>query len=81
MARWQDEMRRPASVRLGFKRGDHNDVEANESAELVEGDIKDVAGALFGMADMAWEMGWRPRGLMGRLANLIESYKLPPETS
>ena len=73
-ARWTDRMKRPANVKLVFERGleDFSDVPA------ADGDIKDVSGALFGFAEIAWSMGWRPRGLMGNLARYVETYKEPP---
>lgn len=74
--RWRDELRRPASVSLHFERGNASLTEAE--TPIAEGEVKDVTGALFALADIAWEMGWRPRGLMGKVAHTIESYKLPP---
>jgi hypothetical protein len=30
-----------------------------------------------GLADIAWDMGWRPGGLSGSLARVVETYKIP----
>lgn len=72
---WVDKMKRPAAVRLVLEKG--NDVDSDQP--LVEGDITDVNGVLYGLADIAWSNGWRPRGLIGKLATEIEKYIIPKE--
>lgn len=76
LARWTDEMRRPADVKMVVKR---NLPDLDGDNTLVEADERDVRDAVFGIADIAWEMGWRPAGLPGTVANLIQTYKLPPK--
>lgn len=73
-ARWTDQMRRMCGVTVHLDKN-ITDVDAQE---FITGDAKEVSGVLFGAADIAWEMGWRPRGLIGRIAAMIEGYKLPP---
>jgi len=72
--RWVDAMRREAGVKISLERGS---LAPEGESQIMTGDVKDVNGVLYSLADVAWEQGWRPRGLMGRLAYLVESYKLP----
>ena len=45
----------------------------------MDGDVKDVHGVLFGCAQIAWSLGWRPKGLMPAVMNLLTTFKpLPP---
>ena len=46
--------------------------------KLIEGDTKQVTDVLFAIAETAWSMGWRPRGLAGTLAQVCTSFKIPP---
>jgi len=73
--KWRDAMKRGAAIKLSLSRN----VEDDYSEPAMVGDVRDVHGVLFGLAEVAWGLGWRPRGLMGRAAHLIESYKIPPE--
>lgn len=75
-AQWRDQMRRPANVEIVTKVGD---LASDGVNTLVAGDAEDVAKTLFAMAEIAWGMGWRPRGLMGSVAQFIQGFKLPPE--
>ena len=47
---------------------------------ILKGDIGDVQGIMFGLAEMAWGMGWRPRALVPTLAAAVQQYKIPPVT-
>lgn len=71
---WVDRQRRPAGVNITITKGMEvtNDV-------LMEGNVTDVDGIMNSIAQMAWERGWRPRGLMGAVARFVEVYKIPPE--
>lgn len=72
---WIDEMKRPASVSFDIKRG----AAASEGEEvIVDAAVADVDSVLSELAEVAWERGWRPRGLMGTVASFIQKYKLPP---
>lgn len=72
---FRDAMRNPAGVKVVFEKGAEN-----PSPIIASGNVRDVHGAIFAFADIAWGLGWRPRGLMGATARLIETYKLPPES-
>jgi len=76
-AQWTDKMRRPAQVQIQiFKASQPSDL---PSEVLIEDDVKEGTDVLFAIADMAWELGWRPRGLAGTMAGLVTNYKLPPQ--
>jgi hypothetical protein len=69
---WTNQMRMPKSVRITC------DGEGTGFPEtLTEGDEGDVFNTLSGMAQIAWEMGWRPEGLANATAGLIAAYRLP----
>lgn len=67
---WQDRMRRPGSVVVTQN---VNESQMRES-EMLMGDAHEVYATLSGLADIAWKMGWRPEGLMGGIANYVQSY-------
>jgi hypothetical protein len=73
-ADWTDKMRRPAAVEVVIHKG--NDI---PSKDLIDADAKEGTDTMYALADLAWELGWRPRGLTGTLAGLVANYKLPPE--
>jgi hypothetical protein len=73
---WRDEMRRPAHVSIDIKRG--NNLNASDQT-IMEGDVRDVDGILDGLAEIAWNRGWRPRGMLGAVSTHIANYKIPPE--
>jgi len=74
-ARWTDKMRRPAHVSVTF-----GPLETPNSSEqnVIEGDIKEVMNSMYALAEVAWDLGWRPRGFPGALAAFAQQYKLPP---
>jgi len=71
-------MRRPAQVSVTWGHLEHP---SKEPQLLADGDVKETTDILFAIAEMAWEMGWRPRGLMGTVAGFIQQYKIPPQES
>jgi hypothetical protein len=75
-AAWTEKMRRPASVRITF-----GPLETPSSSEqlVIEGDVKETMDVMNCLAEMAWGMGWRPRGFAGSLAGFAQNYKLPPQ--
>jgi len=77
-AQWRDGQKRPAAVEIKLLKGEMAPL-PDQVPDMLEGDVKDVTGVMFGLADIAWSMGWRPRGLMGTVAHTIEAYKLPPD--
>ena len=65
-------MRRPARVSLALHKGQLPEA---ESDVLVVGESHEVYTMLSGLADIAWDMGWRPSGLPGQVAQFIQNYK------
>ena len=45
---------------------------------ILRGDVGDVNGILYGLAETAWGMGWRPRALDMTLAMVVKTFKIPP---
>ena len=67
-------MRQPCNVTITMKSGENY----VEDEPVMTGDVRDVSGTLNALAEIAWEQGWRPRGLMGTVARIVETYKEPP---
>jgi len=76
VAQWRDQMRRPANVMTKVVTGE---LASDSAVTLVEGSAEEVAGIMFAQAEIAWDMGWRPRGLIASLAGYVQGFKLPPE--
>ena len=74
-ALFRDHMRRPVTVHATTDRGEGNEI----NSCVMEGSVRDVTGTMFSLAEIAWDMGWRPKGLAGTLARVIETYKEPTE--
>ncbi len=72
---WNDRFHKPAYVNITGPAATH--VSGAEDVMML-GDVKDVHGILFGCAQIAWSLGWRPKGLMPALMNLMTSFKPPP---
>tara|TARA_R110000851_G_scaffold111324_7_gene234556 strand:- start:1466 stop:1747 length:282 start_codon:yes stop_codon:yes gene_type:complete len=72
-AEWSNHLRQPAVVSIEY--GPASDAGPKK---LIEGDTKQVTDVLFAIAETAWSMGWRPRGLAGTLAQVCTSFKIPP---
>jgi len=72
---FKDRMRRPANVKLDVRYGP----ELEPDDKIYTGPSDETADVLFCLADIAWSAGWRPRGLMGKAAQLIETYHIPPD--
>lgn len=47
--------------------------------EVIRGDVQDVNGLLYGLAEVAWGLGWRPRSLDLTLMQLVRTFKIPPK--
>jgi hypothetical protein len=75
-AEWRDQMRRPVDVEILTKTGS---LASDSVNTLAEGSAEEVAKTFFGIAEIAWGMGWRPRALSGSVAHFIQAFKLPPE--
>jgi len=74
-ATWKNRFHQSAAV---FLNATTPAGEATQETVLIEGSVKDVHGALYGCAEIAWSMGWRPRGLMPMLLAFIQGFKIPP---
>lgn len=71
-AAWVSKMRTPVAVRIvDEKQAIHSD------SLLLEGDAGEVQTTLNGLAEIAWDMGWRPEGLGAILAHIVKVYKIP----
>ena len=75
-ARWTDKMRRPAKVTVDY---DLLQQSSPDEQLVIEGDVKEVIDSVHAVAELAWSMGWRPRGFPGALAAFAQHYKLPPQ--
>ena len=74
-AQWRDQMRNPLNVEIVIKRGT---LAQDGARTLAEGDAGDIAKMMGEFANIAWEMGWRPRGLLASLPAFVQAFKLPP---
>jgi len=71
-AAWVSKMRTPVAVHIvDEKQAIHSD------SLLIEGDAGEVQTTLNGLAEIAWDMGWRPQGLGPVLAHIVGAYKIP----
>ncbi len=75
-AQWRDQMKRPANVSIQITKGE---LAHDGASTLVEGENEDAMRVLYACADIAWDNGWRPRGLLGAIPAFIQGFKLPPE--
>lgn len=71
---FKSKMRQPAVFKL--TKGTADDY---EPFEMFEDDRGELTGFLFAIAEIAWDCGWRPRGLVATLAHVATNYKEPPE--
>ncbi len=75
-ADWRTRFHKPAAVWVSV--GEPSGLGAPDNTLLIDGPVKDVHGALFGCAEIAWSLGWRPRGLMPSLMAFIQGFKVHP---
>lgn len=73
---WTDHMKRPAQVKVSWG---HLENPTSEPQLISDGDVKETTDVYFAIAEMAWSMGWRPKGLPGFVAHMINNYKIPQE--
>lgn len=73
---WTDNMKRPAQVKVSWGPLENP---TSEPQLISDGDVKATTDVYFAIAEMAWSMGWRPKGLPGFVAHMINNYKIPQE--
>jgi hypothetical protein len=74
MATFRDRMRRQGHVRVVCESVEPG---ALVDTTVIEGDAADVSDTLAALAEIAWENGWRPRGLDVVLGHMVKVFKLP----
>jgi hypothetical protein len=72
-AQWMNKFRKAAYIGRIDKT---DEAPLADDSLLFEGDVKDVHGMLFGFATIAWDMGWRPAGLLETTMKHIQEYKI-----
>ena len=72
---WANRFKRPQHIDI--TRRDHDNNPA--PSPILQGDVKDVQGILNGLAEIAWENGWRPANLAGRITHAVLTHKIPKE--
>lgn len=71
-ALWHSKFKKPLGVSVQL---DKTAPSGSSPGQLMEGDVLDVHGFLFGAATIAWYMGWRPAGFMKAMDAWITDYK------
>ncbi len=71
-ASWRDQMRQPVKVMITTEK-----VHSNSTYPLITGEAGAVSKTINGIAQIAWDLGWRPVGLGPVLARIVETYKEP----
>lgn len=73
LAAFRNVFRQPTRVSIQVAKLDSTDV---AKQPLMDGDVKEVYGALSGIAEIAWDMGWRPAGLDAAVARTFQTHKI-----
>lgn len=71
-AQFRDRLKRPAGVSVSLRKGE---LAPQGSSMVLEGDLHEVASTMYCLAEVAWNMGWRPPGLGPTLMNVVDNYK------
>lgn len=71
-AMWHNGFKKPVAVKVSIEK-----TENPGASVLIQGDAKEVDTTLAGLATIAWNLGWRPRGLMSNIAAIIDKVKEP----
>jgi hypothetical protein len=69
---FRDRFKRPASVSITTSTH-----ETPTSRLVYQADAKEVTDTMFALAEIAWDMGWRPAGLGPTLAAVVDRFKIP----
>lgn len=72
---WTDQMRRPSTVTISIEKNAQS-AQIAPSGILCVGEDRDVTGVLNGIAEIAWNAGWRPAGLANRVMGAIAAHKV-----
>ncbi len=73
-AKWISKFKKPLQVTTTvWSRPDETGVRP-----LMEGDVLDVHGFLFGCAAIAWSLGWRPAGFLKAMNAWVADYEPKP---
>ncbi len=70
---WTDQMRRPAAVKVILDKGPDKPV---DSQVWLEGNEYDTHHFLETCAEVAWNGGWRPKGMLNAVAGLIQGFQV-----
>ena len=70
---WTDQMRRIASVKVTLDKGPDKPAEPQV---WLEGTEYDTHHFLEACAEVAWNNGWRPKGLLNSVAGLFQQFKI-----
>ena len=74
-AAWRTRMRVPAKVEI--HKGKSEELSMGLQHVLLSGDAAEVNDILNGIAEIAWENGWRPAGLGATLEAIVKGFKIP----
>ena len=72
-ASWKDHMRKPKTLKIIVE--DANDLDPKVVYETEQ--PQHMFNLFASFAELAWSMGWRPRGLSGVVKQVIDNYKEP----
>lgn len=72
-ADWHNQMRQPVGVEVAIVS------QGRTPHTVLKGDRVQSYEALAGLAEIAWSMGWRPRGFPGFISAAVAGYKIPKE--
>jgi hypothetical protein len=81
LATWNARNRQSAAVNLVLSKGiDGHPVDPSQAAKpLIKGDIAEVQGVIFGIAQIAWSWGWRPAGLQQAILDVVQNHGRKPK--
>lgn len=76
-----DQTKVKALFRTKWKKPGHVEIvlKAQDDPSLgtvIEGDSKEINDVLGALAEIAWDNGWRPPGLVPMMAHLISNFKM-----
>ena len=65
-----NKWRKPARISIAIEEG-------WTPVPVISGDVKETVETVNCIAQIAWDMGWRPAGLAGALNHIILNHKIP----